>query len=125
MKYNYTENILGTNLVREDIPSPSLQHRILKMIINDVWGYNIKVNSFVIKDNQYSVDLELELFDHFGLNNEGIDPLIGKGYFFNSMKFSNEPGFLAWFVLQHSKKFNKKPSYIIVKFNEKITGSIF
>ena len=79
----------------------------------------------MIENKQYTVDLEFELFDHFGLNSEDIDPLIGKGYFFNTMKFSDEPGFLSWFVLQHSKRFNKIPFYTVIKFNEKITGSIF
>ena len=49
-KYNFTDNIPGTNQIRTDIPSPSLQQRVLKMIINDVWGYNVTIKSFMIEN---------------------------------------------------------------------------
>jgi hypothetical protein len=84
---------------------------------HDTWGYDVKIKRFVRNDasRSYTAELEIEIFDHYGLDELDID--------FNVKPvFAALVGFRSWFVLQHSQKFNKKPFYTIIKFNETIKG---
>ena len=106
---------------RIDIPSPSYPDKYggLGISVNDTWGYDMKITRFeqdTVK-RTYSADFEVEIFDHYGLNSEDIDPKV-KGGFFGSASFE---GFLCWFILQH--KCGYKPFYTIIKMKKKIDGT--
>ncbi|EKT3967180.1 DUF3289 family protein [Flavobacterium psychrophilum] len=103
---------------RKDIPSPvySDKYEGLGIAINDTWGYDITITSFEqnIQKRTFSAGFEIEIFDHYGLNSEDIDPKI-KGGFFGPANFE---GFLCWFILQH--KCGYKPFCTILKMKTKI-----
>ena len=105
---------------RTDIPSPIWDDNMtgLRTAINDTWGYDIKIWGFTVNElsKTFEAKLEIEIFDHFGLNPPDIDPDI-------KPLFSKLSGFRSWFVLQHSTKFCKKPFITIVKFNQNVNGS--
>jgi hypothetical protein len=105
---------------RIDIPSPSFPDHFggLGISINDTWGYDIKITKFQqdsIK-RTYSAEYEIEIFDHYGLNSDDIDPKINGGYFDSA----SIEGFLCWFILQH--KCGYKPFYTILKMKHKLTN---
>jgi hypothetical protein len=108
---------------RKDIPSPSYPDKYggLGISINDTWGYDIKITKFMQDDQKrtYSAEFGIEIFDHYGLNSEDIDPKV-KGGFFGSASFE---GFLCWFILQH--KCGYKPFYTILKMKHKITNATY
>ena len=64
----------------------------------------------------YSAEYEIEIFDHYGLNSDDIDPKINGGYFDSA----SIEGFLCWFILQH--KCGYKPFYTILKMKHKLTN---
>lgn len=111
--------------IRKDIPSPSWGNTYIDKIgglgiaINDTWGYDIKVIKFVLDKIKkvYSADLEIEVFDHYGLDSLDVDPKEeGKE------KYAADSGFRSWFYLQHSKKHQLRPFLTIVKFKKQISG---
>jgi hypothetical protein len=103
---------------RKDIPSPVYSDKYggLGIAVNDIWGYDIKITSYEQNFNKrtFSAQFDIEIFDHYGLNSEDIDPKI-KGGWFGPANFE---GFLCWFILQH--KCGYKPFYTILKMKTNI-----
>jgi hypothetical protein len=110
----------GQEQERKDIPSPTWGDYTtgLGIAVNDTWGYDVKILSFILNKSAktYEAKLDIEIFDHFGLNNLDIDPNV-------KPLFSKLSGFRSWFVLQHSTRYCKKPFITIVKFNQTINGN--
>jgi hypothetical protein len=117
-------NETAKNNMRNDIPSPSLGNNFIDKVgglgiaINDTWGYDVIINKFVIDEEKkiYSADLEIEIFDHYGLDSLDIDPK-------EKPKYANDSGFRSWFYLQHSRKYQLRPFITIIKFKKQISGS--
>jgi hypothetical protein len=112
------ETFKGSNTYRTNIPSHSYpdKYEALDIAINDTWGYNITITRFQqdIQKRTFSAAFSIEIFDHYGLNSEDIDPKI-KGGFLGPASFE---GFLCWFILQH--KCGYKPFYTILKIRHEI-----
>jgi len=114
---------LKTPSARRDIPSPSLGNNFLDKVgglgisVNDTWGYDVIINKFVIDIDKraYSAILEIELFDHYGLDSLDVDPKV-------KPDFAKDSGFRSWFYLQHSKKYQFTPFITIMKFKKQIYG---
>ncbi|WP_254412208.1 DUF3289 family protein [Dyadobacter diqingensis] len=110
----------GEEQQRKDIPSPTWDEKFtgLGIAVNDTWGYDVKIESFTIDkvSRSYQAKISVKIFDHFGLDANDIDPKI-------KPVFAALSGFRAWFVLQHSKKYCKKPFVTIVNFEESINGT--
>lgn len=108
---------------RKDIPSPTYSDKYggLGIAINDTWGYDMKILSFEqnTEKRTFSAEFEVEIFDHYGLNSEDIDPKI-KGGWFGPASFE---GFLCWFILQH--KWGCKPFLTIIKIKNKIINESY
>jgi hypothetical protein len=110
---------------RNDIPSPGWGGNYLDkagglgIAVNDTWGYEVKINKFILdKTNKhYVADLEIEIFDHYGLDSKDVDPTIEI-----KKKFAEDPGFRAWFYLQHSPRYQYRPFITVVKFNIQVNG---
>ena len=108
---------------RKDTPSPTYSDKYggLGIAINDTWGYDMEILSFEqnTQKRTFSAEFEVEIFDHYGLNNEDIDPKI-KGGWFGPANFE---GFLCWFILQH--KCGYKPFLTIMKIKNKIINESY
>jgi hypothetical protein len=93
----------------------------LGIAINDTWGYDITITRFQqdIQKRTFNAEFSIEIFDHYGLNSEDIDPKI-KGGWYGSANFE---GFLCWFILQH--KCGYKPFLTIMKINTKIINESY
>lgn len=66
----------------------------LKITINDIWAYRIKVVNYTEVENQYHAVVALTLYDHFGLDSKD----------FTEHTFAPiYPGFYSWFILQYQK----------------------
>ncbi|NRS90699.1 hypothetical protein HNQ02_003646 [Flavobacterium sp. 7E] len=110
-------------LNRKDIPSPSLGKNFMDKIsglgiaVNDTWGYDVILIKFEIDNvkKRYSAILEIELFDHYGLDSLDVDP-------HEKPDFAKDSGFRSWFYLQHSKKHNLTPFITSIKFKKYIYG---
>jgi hypothetical protein len=117
------ETFKGSNIYRTDIPSPSYPDNFggLGIAINDTWGYDITITRFQqdIQKRTFNAEFSIEIFDHYGLNSEDIDPKI-KGGWYGSANFE---GFLCWFILQH--KCGYKPFLTIMKINTKIINESY
>lgn len=108
---------------RKDTPSPTYSDKYggLGISINDTWGYDMKILSFQqnAERRTFTAEFELEIFDHYGLNREDIDPNI-KGGWSGPASFE---GFLCWFILQH--KCGYKPFFTIIKIRHKIINETY
>jgi hypothetical protein len=113
----------GVPEFRSDIPSPSYPDKYggLGIAINDTWGFDIKITKFQqdSENKKFSAEFEIEIFDHYGLNSEDIDPKVKGGL----MGPANIEGFLCWFVLQH--KCGYKPFLTIMKMKYKISNGAY
>lgn len=80
-----------------DFSSAEDQKAGLKIAINDVWAYDIKISNFRLYKNKFTYDLAVQFYDHFGLDTHDIK------------KFgAADDTFKIWYYLQHSKRFNGK-----------------
>lgn len=70
----------------------------LRVLINDIWGYDIEIEKYQITGNTISGKLKIIFFDHFGLDDNDIKK------FGNSL---NGDGFKAWYFLQHYKGYTQ------------------
>jgi Protein of unknown function (DUF3289) len=111
-KYIYDDNG-KTDIKRDDFPSPTYTNLAngLKTAINDTWGYDIKIESFVLNKTEktYKAGFEITIFDHFG-----IDPT-------DAREFNHVPQIRKWFILQH--KYQCTPFLTTIKFKHTINGS--
>jgi len=64
--------------------------RGLRILTNDIWAYEVRVMRYTKNHNILSIDLQYNLYDHFGLDYPDIH------------KFDQDI-FYVWFVLQHFK----------------------
>ena len=65
----------------------------LQILINDVWGSTVSIKNYYSDGKTFNGTLCFTLFDHFGLDLEDIEKAAG-----------SDPGFRAWYVLQHYDK---------------------
>ena len=74
----------------------------LKILTNDIWAYEVRVLEYYKNSNILSIDLQYNLYDHFGLDYPDIQ------------KFDQEI-FYAWFVLQHFRGYKPLLTNIEIK----------
>ena len=86
----------------------------LMICIHGLWGNQIEVKSFSKLGKSYSGVLTFTLYDHFGLDAIDVE------------KYVDYRGFSAWYILQHSKKFNGayKPFVTKIYFEVPFSGTI-
>ena len=85
----------------------------LKITINDVHAYEVKVNDYNEFGNMYQARILLTLYDHFGLNTSDFTE-------HNYATFY--PGFYSWYVLQWQRGYQPFVTTIPIEFN--IYGTI-
>lgn len=69
----------------------------LTISINDLWGSNVCITNYSFDGTRFSGTLHFTLYDHFGLDQPDVEKI-----------YVNLAGFRAWYVLQHSTKYNGK-----------------
>ncbi len=95
----------------------------LGIAVNDTWGYNVTIENLKIYKHpqtgkkMFQANFDIEIFDHFGLDNNDIDPNI-------KFVYSRLPVFNIWFVLQHFTRYGKKPFITVVRFKKTIVDEI-
>jgi len=73
----------------------------LTIAINDTWAYDVILEEYrLLGDRCYSGKFKVILWDHFGLDEPDVD---------GSKPYAIEPGFRAWFILQHLTRLGYKP----------------
>jgi len=73
----------------------------LTIAINDTWAYDVVLEEYrLVGDRCYSGKFKVILWDHFGLDEPDVD---------GSKPYAIEPGFRAWFILQHLTRLGYKP----------------
>lgn len=68
----------------------------LKICWNDTWSYEVHIMNFYTVNGSYFIKYKISLFDHFGLDIEDLSE--------DSLVYA-QPGFRAWFALQHIHNF--------------------
>lgn len=72
--------------------------------IHAMWGNDVEVKSYKLKENNYQGIISIKFFDHFGLGKEDmVNPTKRFG-----IKIPDLAGIRAWYVLQHWDKFGGK-----------------
>ena len=97
----YKELHWGTNLENDRTPNYSTNTDSLmglRILINDVWGYDIEIEKYKIEDSEISGTLIIKFFDNFGLDDDDISKFGNK---------LNGDGFKAWYFIQHYNGFTK------------------
>ncbi|MTK06694.1 MAG: DUF3289 family protein [Hungatella sp.] len=88
----------------------------LFIAIHGMWGNNVILKSYKLKDKYYKGILRFEFFDHFGLGGEDMMNTKRRG----GILIPDLAGMRAWFTLQHYKKFEGKfkpfTNYEIVEY---------
>lgn len=95
----YKELHWGTNLENDRTPNYSTNTDSLmglRILINDVWGYDIEIENYKIEDSEISGRLIITFFDNFGLDDDDISKFGNK---------LNGDGFKAWYFIQHYNNF--------------------
>lgn len=85
----------GTNFENDRTPNFSTNSDSimgLRILINDVWGYDIEIEKYKIDESKISGKLKIKFFDNFGLDDDDISKFGNK---------LNGDGFKAWYFLQH------------------------
>lgn len=87
----------------------------LTITIHDTWANEVEVRDYSVENNKFTGKLHFTIYDHFGLDQQDVEK-----------KYSLEPGFRSWFILQHSKEFNGryKPFNTIIEFDVPFEGEI-
>lgn len=85
----------------------------LKICWNDTWAYEVHITNFYVLNRQHFIKYKVVLFDHFGLDIEDLSE--------DDLVF-NQPGFRAWFALQHIH--NYRPFIATVTIEETLTISL-
>lgn len=80
----------------------------LTFAINDMQKYDIQIVSYKVVENKYKANLNLVLYDHFGLDPEDV------------IEYDYDL-FESWFVLQHSRGF--KPFMTKIEISIEINGT--
>ena len=97
----YKELHWGINLENDRTPNYSTNTDSLvglRILINDVWGYDIEIEKYKIEDSEISGTLIIKFFDNFGLDDDDISKFGNK---------LNGDGFKAWYFIQHYNGFTK------------------
>jgi RHS repeat-associated protein len=85
----------------------------LMITINDVHAYQVEVLDYKQDGNNYTANLELTLYDHFGLDDRDI----------NEHPYSTlYPQFYSWYMLQWQRGYKPFITYMKIQFNTR--GSI-
>jgi hypothetical protein len=85
----------------------------LLISVNDVWAYKVRVVNYKQIENRYTAQLQLILYDHFGLDSRDItEHIYAKVY----------TGFYSWYVLQWQRGY--KPFVTVMPMNITINGTI-
>jgi len=85
--------------------------------LGDIWATEVSILNFERTGNNYTLEYEVTLYDHFGLNMEDIK--IDK---FGKLPAGLGAGFRAWFILQHFRGY--KPFVTKITFSRKFEGKI-
>jgi Protein of unknown function (DUF3289) len=83
----------------------------LQIAVNDVWAYDINLDSYDRAGDQFEALVTLNLHDHFGLDRPDVEKIYGQ-----------LRGFRAWYVLQHLRGY--KPFVVDIPVSHRIKGSI-
>ena len=85
----------------------------LTICLNSLWANEIKITQYNVSQNYYSGTLKFTLYDHFGLDINDVE---------TNKEFK---GFSAWYILQHSKKYQGayRPFVTIIEFEVPFSGS--
>ncbi|RZK11831.1 MAG: DUF3289 family protein, partial [Flavobacterium sp.] len=84
----------------------------LKIMINDIWAYEIIIDNYTSDKSNYYITYRIILWDNFGLDYPDLQQTLN--YF--------QPGFRSWFVLQHYKSF--RPFINKMEFKRQFRGKI-
>ena len=85
----------------------------LKITINDVHAYQVRVVSYIEIQSKYHAVIELTLYDHFGLNLSDMNEHPYK-FFYNA--------FYSWYILQWQRGYKPFVTTIPIQFN--ISGTL-
>ncbi len=83
----------------------------LQIAINDVWAYDLNLESYDRAGNNYEALIKINLHDHFGLDRPDVVKVYG-----------NLAGFRAWYVLQHLRGY--KPFIVDIPVPMHIHGVV-
>lgn len=84
----------------------------LTFAVDDTHSYKIYIEEFeLVSNSSFNAKLKIEIFDHFGLDNNDIEKFI---YF---------AGFRAWYVLQHARGY--KPFITKMTYYHNIKNQTF
>lgn len=77
----------------------------LKICWNDTWAYEVHISKFDNINGAYFIQYRISLYDHFGLNIEDLS---------EHSSVYIQPGFRAWFALQHIHNFRPFIANVII-----------
>lgn len=85
----------------------------LTICLDGLWGNEIFVKKYTRSGNSFSGVLEINLYDHFGLDAPDVE------------KYGLLGGFRAWYILQHCKDYNGayKPFVTMISFEVPFEGT--
>lgn len=89
--------------------------------INDVWAGKAEITKYEKFGNFFKGTIRITLFDHFGLDAPDIGPDPTTGHI---KPYGLLPGFRAWFILQHYKRFSFKPFVTVMEMDYPFSGEI-
>lgn len=89
--------------------------------INDVWAGKAEITKYEKFGNFFKGTIRITLFDHFGLDAPDIGPDPTTGHI---KPYGLLPGFRAWFILQHYKRFAFKPFVTVIEMDYPFSGEI-
>lgn len=78
----------------------------LKICWNDTWAYEVHISKFDVINGNYFIQYRISLYDHFGLNIEDLS---------EHSSVYIQPGFRAWFALQHIHNFRPFIANVIIE----------
>lgn len=79
-----------------ETPNAKVQDGKIRILINDVLGFDIEIEKYKIEDSEISGTLIIKFFDNFGLDDDDISKFGNK---------LNGDGFNAWYFIQHYNGF--------------------
>jgi hypothetical protein len=132
--YKVNENNQAIMNNRPDLPSPLFSDgktNGLALAVNDTWGYDVFIKNFIIDKStrKLTAVLDIELYDHFGLDTPDIcfpksactPPENPKEFMvvdnLATFKWMTD-GFVSWFILQHDNTRCYKPFVTVMKFEK-------
>jgi len=93
----------------------------LKICLNGIMGFNVKITEFSVSGSNYSIKIEYILFDHFGLDDDDVTK---SGWYSEFLGYTAQFG--SWYVLQRYENCNNKYKLFVtyVLFEETYNGTL-